>query len=164
MATAPYLGVGSKHCTYMTESDETKYYGLLILINLGLATLPHLLIRPMWYNGVDSFTNATTIELAYTALILPLSLVICNHKLNTFYTKPKFYINAALIIISIWLSKYMHFKNWADIIGSWDNPDRETIMVMNMELYTGWIISIIGIAVVMVKLRLNQDSDEKSEI
>lgn len=49
-----------------------------------------------------------------------------------------------LMAISIGLSTLLHFKNWADTVGSWKNPDTETIMLMQFEFLVGFAIVGLG--------------------
>ena len=116
--------------------------------------LIHLLFRPLWYKGVDSCASATTTEMIITMLILPLYLVMTNYSLAKTFNKLTyvFVINALIIISCIWLSSYMHFKNWADSIGNWNSPDSETLEVMGFEKMVGIILCLLGLAIILVHL------------
>jgi hypothetical protein len=61
----------------MYEKDESKYYFPLIRINLGISIIPHLLIKSLWLKDIDS--SATSFELIYTTLCLPILLLISNY-------------------------------------------------------------------------------------
>ena len=89
-----------------------------------------------------------------TMLILPLYLVMTNYSLAKTFNKLTyvFVINALIIISCIWLSSYMHFKNWADSIGNWNSPDSETLEVMGFEKMVGIILCLLGLAIILVHL------------
>ena len=89
-----------------------------------------------------------------TMFVLPLYLVVMNYSLAKKFSKltSVFVINAVIIISCIWLSSYLHFKNWADSIGSWNSPDSETIEVMSFEKTVGTILSLIGLAIIFVRV------------
>lgn len=135
-------------------TKEIKYWTYVVLLSYAPTIGLHFLTRPMWYKGVDYFTNATTIETLSTIIFIPLYLIVINYLLFKKYNKTitSFIVNSLIIISCVFISTFLHFKNWADSIGSWDNPDTETIMVMDFERTCGIIISAIGLAIVFIRL------------
>jgi formate hydrogenlyase subunit 3/multisubunit Na+/H+ antiporter MnhD subunit len=103
----------------------------------------------MWYRDVDTGTTVTSLEFLFTALILPIYLVLTNYLSFKKFRKPKltFIINILLILFCVWLSERLHFKNWADSVGSWTDPDNETLEVGGLEKTFGIIVSVVGIAI-----------------
>lgn len=138
----------------MKEKQELKYVLMLLGLNLIPATLPHLLVRPMWYKTVTEHTQATFIEFSVTAVILPLLLPVTNQELNKRFSQHGFIVNGVLILFAIWISSWLHFRNWADSIGNWDSPDHGTVVVGNLAVYTGIALSVI--AMTIVRLTLNK--------
>lgn len=134
----------------MTNTEIIYYYWILIATNIGLAIIPHLLVRPIWFFREDGSHNVTVIEMVYTALILPVLLIIFNYHFNSMYQIHHFYINAILILLSILISNYFHFRNWGDSTGLRHKPDSGTIMLGRLVLRTGWIVSLIGIFIVFL--------------
>jgi ABC-type protease/lipase transport system fused ATPase/permease subunit len=135
-------------------NKELKYWIYVIILSYLPTIGFHFIIRPMWYKGVDYFTDATTMETLFTIIFMPLYLVVTNYLLFKKHNKTNisFIINCIIILSCVFISTSLHFKNWADSIGSWDNPDTETIMVMNFERTAGIVVSVIGLTIVFVRL------------
>jgi len=133
---------------------EIKYWVYILLLSYVPTIGLHFLIRPIWYKDVDNFTNATTIETLFTIAFLPLYLVVTHYLIFKKYDKTttSFIINCLIILSCVFISTFLHFKNWADSIGSWNSPDTETIMVMDFERTSGIIVSSIGFIIVFLRL------------
>jgi hypothetical protein len=136
----------------MKEKQELTYVLLLLGLNLIPATIPHLLVRQMWYGTDIAQSQANFIELGITTVILPLLLPVTNWELNKRYNQKAFIVNCVLILFVIWVSSMLHFRNWVDSMGNWDNPDHGTVVVRNFALYTGITLSVIAMTIVMITM------------
>lgn len=131
-------------------------YWILVLILSFVPTIGfHFMLRPNWYKGVDSFTSATTTEMFFTIVLLPIYLIVANYLLAKKFGNARevFILNGIVILSCIIISTHFHFKNWADSIGSYDNPDGETLAVMNFERTAGIIVSLIELVIVFFRIR-----------
>ena len=137
------------------DNKEIKYWTLVFLLNFVPTVGFHFLIRPMWFKGVDSFTTATTIELFFTTIALPIYLVVTNYYLASKFEKQAelIIINGLIVISCILISTHLHFKNWAESIGNSVYPDSKTIGLMDIERIIGLILSTIGLFVIYFRLR-----------
>ncbi len=135
-------------------NKEIKYWFCVFFLNYFPVIGFHFSIRPMWYKGVDSFTDATFVETLFTIILLPIYLVVINYLLFKWSNKTirSFILNFFIVLSCIFLSTFLHFKNWANSIGSWDNPDTETIMVMDFERTWGTIVSTIGFSILFYRI------------
>lgn len=109
----------------------------------------HYIIRPAWYKGIDSYTSATSFELFFTILILPIYLLIINYLIARRYFKltALFLLNALMIISCIVISTNLHLKNWKDSIGS-PRPDSGTEGLMNFERFVGVCVCLLGFVII----------------
>lgn len=148
-----------------SETKELKYWSFVMLLSYVPTIGFHFLIRPMWFKGTDSFTCATLLELLFTIVILPIYLIAANYFLAKKYDKASelFIINGIMILTCIFISTHLHFKNWADSIGSY-SPDNETEGVMDFERTVGIIISLIGLIIVYFRIRSKNKSGNKENI
>ena len=105
----------------------------------------------MWFKEVESSTSASTHEMIITMFFLPLYLCLIHYYLTKKYFKLSyaFIINALIIISCVCLSSYLHFKNWADSIGSWDRPDSGTISLMAFERTVGSGLSLLVLGIIV---------------
>jgi len=134
--------VGSK--PIMTE-DKFRNWGTLMLWNIVPVIIVHLVARLFWttYPGTDQ-TNVTLLEMLFTMFVLPIYLLIINYVVADRLRLTNRLGIGTLMTLSIGLSTILHFKNWADTVGSWKNPDTETIMVMQFEFLIGFAIVGLG--------------------
>jgi len=130
------------------------YWTLVIILNYLPTIGFHYIVRPMWYKGVESFTSATTIEMGFTIIFLPIYLLVANYLMAKKFDKANgiLLLNAIIVLTCIFISTELHLKNWTNSIGS-ENPDSETIGVMNFERTVGIIISLIGFTIILLRLR-----------
>jgi len=137
------------------KKQEINYWTLVLLLNYIPTIGFHFFVRPMWYKDAESYTSATSIETLFTIFFLPIFLALTNYFLakNHSKTTSTFILNGLIIISCVFISTHLHFKNWADSIGNWYNPDNETIAVMDFERISGIIISLVGLSIVFFRLR-----------
>jgi hypothetical protein len=139
--------------------SERKYAGLFFLINLGFSIIPHLILHPLWMTQNIDNLNLTMFEILYTMFFLPIILLVANYKLNKKYDEERFVINGLFVLVAVCLSGLFHFKNWADSVGSWSSPDAETLMVVQLEITVGIVVSLLGIAIMVLGKRFkNKES------
>jgi hypothetical protein len=137
------------------NKKEALYWILILTLSYGPTIGFHYLIRPNWYKGVDSFTSATTTEMFFTIVLLPVYLIVVNYLLAKKFGNATevFVLNGMIILSCIVISTHLHFKNWADSIGSYDSPDFETLGVMDFERTAGIVVSLIGLVIVYLRIR-----------
>ena len=63
-----------------------------------------------------------------------------------------------MICSCIYISAQLGFLNWADSIGSRQNPDNETLMVVAFEWQVGLIATLIGLTICFVRLYKKKDN------
>ena len=143
------------------NKQELKYWSLIVVLSYVPTVLIHLAFRSMWYKGVDSSTSATTIEMMITMFALPLYLGLMNYYLSNRIWKmtSAIFINGLIMISCVWLSSYLHFKNWADSTGGWSNPDSETLEVMKFEKIVGTIVCIAVLVIIFFYKNQKQKTD-----
>jgi hypothetical protein len=104
----------------------------------------NLFMRPFWGDNVDTNTNLALFGTVFTIFILPFYLLTINYVFAKQHKAEQFILNGLVMISCVFISTYFHFYNWADSIGSRDNPDGGTEAVMSLEKWGGSIICIIG--------------------
>lgn len=130
-----------------------KYWTLIILLSYGPTFGIHYLIRPFWFDETDDHSGLSISEMLITILFLPLYLVVFNYiAAKKYETKAFFFFNAAIIVSCIYISSRLHFLNWADSVGSRENPDFETKEVIALEQMLGLIIAVIGLTIAFFQL------------
>jgi len=146
---------------------KTITYGALILLVNYIPTIGfHLAVRPMWYKSVNDYTDATLTEMVFTVLILPIYLVVANYLLAKKFNKltELFILNALIILSCIFISTHLHFKNRADSIGSFSDPDHETKGVMDFERIAGLSVSAIGLGIVFFRIHQKNKMANNSDL
>ena len=126
-------------------ADKFRNWGTLWLWNIVPVIIVHLIARLFWtkYPGTDQ-TNVTLLEMLFTMIILPIYLLLMNYVVADKLRLTNKLGIVTLMALSIGLSTILHFKNWADTMGSWRHPDRETIGVMQFEFLVGFVVAGLG--------------------
>lgn len=125
--------------------DKTRNFVIISLWNLLPTITFHLILGQFWSSNRGTVqTSLTLFEMMFTMFFLPPALLVANH-----FLKKKYDITSRIgvfIIMTITLgtSTILHFKNWADSVGNWNNPDMETIGVMQFEFMVGYIIVLVA--------------------
>ncbi len=126
-------------------ADKFKNWGTLLLWNTVPVIIVHLIARLFWTTYPGSVqTNVTLLEMIFTMFALPVYLLLMNYVVSDRLRLTNRLGMGTLMAISIGLSTLLHFKNWADTVGSWKNPDTETIMLMQFEFLVGFAIVGLG--------------------
>lgn len=126
-------------------ADKFKNWGTLLLWNTVPVIIVHLIARLFWTTYPGSVqTNVTLLEMIFTMFALPVYLLLMNYVVADRLRLTNRLGMGTLMTISIGLSTLLHFKNWADTVGSWKNPDTETIMLMQFEFLVGFAIVGLG--------------------
>lgn len=114
----------------------------IVLWNLLPIIVIHILFNVFWDEDIKSDnTSLTLFEMAFTALIIPIYLLIRNYEWMNKRTNQ--IAIGLLMTFGILLSSFLHFSNWAITVGSW-NADRETIAVIQLEFFVGFGIVALG--------------------
>lgn len=142
------------------EWRTIKYWSLIIILSYLPTISVHYIVRPAWYNGIDSYSSATSFELLFTVLILPIYLVVINYFIARKFSKLTvlFLLNAVMIISCIIISTRLHLKNWTDSIGT-TPPDYGTEALMDFERFIGIGVSILGFIIIYFIIRKEAKSE-----
>lgn len=133
--------------------NHLKYWAFVLLFCYGLTLGVHYILRPFWFSETDDHSGLTSFELFFTIALLPFVLVTTIYWVTKKLDKKKWFSLAAIIILScIYLSARLHFINWADSVGSRENPDIETTAVIAFERLVGSIVTIIGLIICFFRL------------
>lgn len=104
----------------------------------------NLLLKPFWVHNDDANTSLAAFSLGFTIFFLPIYLLIINYVFAKKHNAEQFIINGFVAISCIFISSYFHFHNWADSIGSQENPDGGTEAIISLAKWVGSIICITG--------------------
>ena len=114
----------------------------IVLWNLLPIIAIHIFLNPFWGEKIGSDnTSLTLFEMAFTALIIPVYLLIRNYAWMD--NARNLIAIGILMTFGIILSALLHFANWAHTVGSW-NADRGTIAVIQLEFLVGFCIVALG--------------------
>ncbi|WP_316634374.1 hypothetical protein [uncultured Flavobacterium sp.] len=132
-----------------------KYWLLVILFSVGVTYLFHLAMSLFWNKQNNDYTGVASVEGFVTVFVLPIYLTILNYycakKFNVNYIL--YFINIIIVLYCVYLSSYLGFENWATSIGDKLNPDNETLEVFGFQRTLGYLFSMIGLIVGIVKLK-----------
>jgi hypothetical protein len=104
----------------------------------------NLIIRPFWSVEATANSGLAILSTALTILILPIYLLVINYELAKKHRAEQFILNGVIMVSCVIVSSYFHFYNWADTVGSRNNPDGGTEAVMSLEMWGGSIMCVIG--------------------
>lgn len=132
-----------------------NYWKRILLYSLVPAIGFHLLFTPFWF--LESFqgsAKATSIEMAFDILFLPVYLVKSHYNNSEEFMKFRhFSLNALIILVCVPLSCALHFFNWAVSIGSFTHPDKETLSFTIFEFMAATLVSVAGLLIAIFFIR-----------
>lgn len=133
---------------------DIKYWFLIIILSYVPTISVHYIIRPLWYKGIDSYSSATSFELLFTILVLPIYLIAINYFIARKFSKLTvfFLLNAVMIISCIIISTRLHLNNWTDSIGT-TPPDYGTEALMDFERFVGTCVCLLGFIIIYLIIR-----------
>jgi hypothetical protein len=133
------------------------YWTLILLTTYGLTFGIEYLVRPLWFIKGEEHTYLATFQAFFTIILLPIALVTIAYLLTKKFDKRKWFWLPSIIICScIYISAQLGFINWADSIGSRQNPDNETLLVVAFEWQVGLIMTFIGLTICFVRFYRNR--------
>lgn len=125
-----------------------KDWVFLFLLNVIPVILVHFIARIFWTNQGDN-TPVATFETLFTMIILPICLLF-NYSVDKVKAMNRFGV-WIMMVFTLGLSTVLGFKNWADAVGSWKHPYSETIAVVQLKFFVGFVI--IGIITLISLVR-----------
>jgi len=135
--------------------DAMRKYGLLALFYVAPVLAVHLVARFFWTDDRATDNSSVTVfEMLFTMLILPIYLLVLNYIIGDRLKLNNRVGIWTLMILAVGLSTLLHFRNWADKVGSWMNSDTETLAMMQLEFLVGSVVIVIGTAATLIKNRL----------
>ena len=124
----------------------------------GFTVAVEYLLRQFWKIKRTEYTDLALFQMFFTIILLPLFLVIFSYIITKKFEKRKWFFLTGIIICScIYLSAQIGFFNWADHVGSRENPDTETLMVVNFEWQVGLIVTLIGLIISYIRLYIKKN-------
>lgn len=133
--------------------NHLQYWALVLVFSYGCTIGIQYLFRPFWFIKSDTLTGLSLCEMVWTIIILPIVLVTAVYLITKRYNKKNWFLLSSVIICScIYLSAQLDFFNWADSIGSRQNPDYETLNIVRLEWQAGLIVTFPGLIVSLVRL------------
>jgi hypothetical protein len=132
----------------MKTRIKSKDWVTLVLWIIIPVVVFHLVIGNFWKTmDITLSTKATIFESLFNMIVLPIYLVIIGNRYIKDISFRDQIIIGFLMVIGIGLSIFLHFRNWADNGGSWQNPDRGTLAVIQLELFIGVAVVLIGVVI-----------------
>ena len=113
----------------LNESPIYKRYVIIVAFSLILATVPHLSLRRLWEEDVDFLYIITILEMIYTIFLLSLFISLFSkfwYSTQVYNKKIILTLNLITVSISILLSNYFHYQNYAALTGKANDPDPGT--------------------------------------
>ena len=108
------------------------------------------------HSGVSIF------ESSFTIVLLPIFLLLINYRLaKRFSATNTFIVNAVVVFACVLISAQLHFKNWADSVGSHTNPGDDVLHTLTFERVLGLLIAAIGTAIVLYKINKAKRSERR---
>ncbi len=142
----------AKHYRKLLMKNEMTHWVKLVAWNIVPVTLVHLIARMVWTNGstVDQ-TGITVFEAFVTMVIAPVYLLAVNFRLNDRMGVRTTIVVWHITVLTLALSTFLHFKNWADTVGSWTHPDSGTIAVVLWDFVGGAILVTLVLGFSLIK-------------
>ncbi len=130
-----------------------RYELKVLLVNFSISIGVNLIMRPFWFNDIDAKTDLAIFSTTFTIFLLPFLLLLVNYSLSKKYKITSFVYSAIIIVLSVWLSSYFHFINWADSVGSRSNPDGGTEAITSLEKIGGSLFALFFSVIIHFALR-----------
>lgn len=129
---------------------KLKYWAFLLLWNVVPVILVHLGARAFWTNQGDN-TSVAIFETSFSMFILP-SCLLFNYSVERVRAMNRFGVWLTMFV-TLCLSIFLGFMNWADTVGSWRHPDSETIAVVELKFFVGFAIIGLFTLITLIKNR-----------
>jgi len=135
---------------------------LVLLISLGGTFGVHYLCRPFWMDLMADHSGVSIFESSFTIVLLPIFLLIINYRMaKRFSATNTFFINAVIVFACVLISAQLHFKNWADTVGSHTNPGDDVLHSLTFERILGLVVTAIGTAIAFYKINKARRSQKQ---